>query len=465
MPKASAPETVRREQRIKALVSTVSCWRTATSHKTRNQHPVTWLLVVACCSKQAATGERGARNKYLGQPTPREVTKTQRNGIHSTFVTCPDRTSRAEKPMSTNDGERVQDSLSGQASHSYHDHALSQSPAGDANFRDTNSKPDAVPRFPERLFHMLDRAEAEGKASTISWQPHGRCFVVWNVEEFTSMLTTWLPGMTRWKSFQRQLHLWGFKRLTKGPDLNGYFHESFLRYRPNLLPNIRRKRRKAGAGEQKTEAEPDFYTMPFITPLSTSPDDTSDEALTAYLETTPSDSEGEEATAEHPGSANRSSCSLNGKVDSDNREEITATQNSKTLNGSPLRLHDVSLSQSVIASIGATALTTPLTTDAGSLQHQIIENHIVHSIHQDRVVGPNPELEPRPLPPVMIQQGEVVCGTYTPVPVARHPSFVRIGPNEYYGSARTIINPVPEPHPLPSESRHTPGTRSKRASS
>jgi HSF-type DNA-binding len=367
--------------------------------------------------------------------------------------------------MSANDGRWAQDSLSGQASHSYHDHALSQSPAGDANFRDANSKPDTVPRFPERLFHMLNRAEAEGKASTISWQPHGRCFVVFNVEEFTSMLTTWMPGMTRWKSFQRQLHLWGFKRLTKGRDLNGYFHESFLRYRPNLLPNIRRKRRKTGAGDQKTEVEPDFYSMPFITPLSTSPDDTSDEALTAYLETTPSDSEGEEATtAEHPGSAKRSSCSLNLNVDRVDRKEITATQDVKALNGSPLRLHDVSLSQSLVASIGATALAQKQTNDASSLQQQIIENHKVYSIRQDRASEPNPELEPRPLPPVIIQQGEVVCGTYTPVPVAQHPGFVQIGPNEYYGSARTNINPVPEPHPLPSKSRHTPGTRGKRAS-
>ena len=82
-------------------------------------------------------------------------------------------------------------------------------------------------------------------------------------------------------SFQRQLSLYGFARLTQGKDQGAYFHELFLRGRPDLIHDIVRTRVK-GTGckaPSSPETEPDFYamkhcslhpTIPVSTPTSTS---------------------------------------------------------------------------------------------------------------------------------------------------------------------------------------------------
>ena len=38
--------------------------------------------------------------------------------------------------------------------------------------------------FPERLNSMLGQAEAEGFEAIVSWQPHGRCFIVHQPKQF-----------------------------------------------------------------------------------------------------------------------------------------------------------------------------------------------------------------------------------------------------------------------------------------
>jgi hypothetical protein len=52
-------------------------------------------------------------------------------------------------------------------------------------------------------------------------------------------------------------------------DYNGYYHEHFLRYRPHLLAFIRRTKTKGTGVRGKTDpaSEPDFYRMPFVTPM------------------------------------------------------------------------------------------------------------------------------------------------------------------------------------------------------
>ena len=64
-------------------------------------------------------------------------------------------------------------------------------------------------------------------------------------------------------SFQRQLNLYGFGRITKGPDATGYYHEYILRHREFLAHRMMRQRIKGTKikGAASPEDEPDFYSM------------------------------------------------------------------------------------------------------------------------------------------------------------------------------------------------------------
>lgn len=80
--------------------------------------------------------------------------------------------------------------------------------------------------FPTVLHHMLNEAEKNGFAYAVSWQPHGRAFHVHDPEKFVKDIMPLYFRHTRFSSFQRQLSLYGFVRLTrKGPDRGAYYHE------------------------------------------------------------------------------------------------------------------------------------------------------------------------------------------------------------------------------------------------
>jgi len=77
---------------------------------------------------------------------------------------------------------------------------------------------------------------------------------------------------TKLTSFQRQLNLYGFCRLTSGRDRGGYYHELFLRGRPFLCKRMMRTRIK-GTGikaASSPQTEPDFYAMPPVKNVSSS---------------------------------------------------------------------------------------------------------------------------------------------------------------------------------------------------
>jgi len=99
----------------------------------------------------------------------------------------------------------------------------------------------------------------------VSWQPHGRCFVVHKPKEFVDLLPKYFK-LSKLASFQRQLNLYGFQRLTRGRDRGGYYHELFLRDRVFLSHNIQRIKVK-GTGvraRSNPDQEPDFWQMPWV---------------------------------------------------------------------------------------------------------------------------------------------------------------------------------------------------------
>lgn len=98
--------------------------------------------------------------------------------------------------------------------------------------------------FPFKLHCLLDEAGQKGLGHIVSWSPHGkryaRCdlsplyrkgltssfhfsFVVYNRKEFMNILPAFFR-MSKFESFQRQLNLYGFQRITrKGGAIGGKY--------------------------------------------------------------------------------------------------------------------------------------------------------------------------------------------------------------------------------------------------
>lgn len=112
--------------------------------------------------------------------------------------------------------------------------------------------------FPMKLYQLLDSKDHQ---AIISWQPHGRCFILRKPKEFLEFVMPRYFRQSKITSFQRQLNLYGFHRLTSGPDKGGYYHERFLRGKPALCEGMLRTRIKGKGSKSASnpEAEPNFY--------------------------------------------------------------------------------------------------------------------------------------------------------------------------------------------------------------
>ena len=83
---------------------------------------------------------------------------------------------------------------------------------------------------------------------------------------FFASFSTRFFRQTKLTSFQRQLNLYGFRRITQGPDAGAYYHEMFLRGRGGLCQRMVRQKVKGTGHKQPADAssEPNFYEMPAL---------------------------------------------------------------------------------------------------------------------------------------------------------------------------------------------------------
>ena len=83
--------------------------------------------------------------------------------------------------------------------HNYRDHAnVTDSMSGLAvNNELAHSASDR--NFPVKLHFMLNELESDGLSHIVSWQPHGRCFVVHKQEDFVSTI---LPMYVSGREYQ-----------------------------------------------------------------------------------------------------------------------------------------------------------------------------------------------------------------------------------------------------------------------
>ena len=111
--------------------------------------------------------------------------------------------------------------------------------------------------FPMKLYDMLLNPDNQ---HAISWMPHGRAWKVRQKDVFMRSICPQYFSQTKFESFIRQANGWGFRRIRRdGPDRNAYYHELFLRGKPELLESMRRP--LPGEKASQEVMDPDFYNM------------------------------------------------------------------------------------------------------------------------------------------------------------------------------------------------------------
>lgn len=144
--------------------------------------------------------------------------------------------------------------------HEYHDHAFDEEPTTKTKKARKGPRGGVTVPFPVKLHNLLQDNKYE---DIISWQPHGRCFIIHRPKDFLKSVMPKYFKQTKLTSFQRQLNLYSFQRLTSGPDKGGYYHELFLRGKVHLCSRMQRIRIKGTRtkGASNPDSEPNFYRM------------------------------------------------------------------------------------------------------------------------------------------------------------------------------------------------------------
>jgi len=91
--------------------------------------------------------------------------------------------------------------------------------------------------FPTRLHQMLTQIENtnHNASAIVSFVDDGAAFIVRNAKGFeTEIIPKFFPRMKYFTSFQRQLNLYDFERIDRGPHIGGYRHKLFHRDHPHM---------------------------------------------------------------------------------------------------------------------------------------------------------------------------------------------------------------------------------------
>jgi hypothetical protein len=121
--------------------------------------------------------------------------------------------------------------------------------------------------FPRKLHALLEEAEEKGFQDLICWQSGGKSFKVLNPGHFAKTILPKYFKQTKFKSFQRQLNIYGFQRIQYGPNKGGCAHACLIQGSPELCLLLIRQ----GAPERKaffakkSVRRPGFGSVPSLT--------------------------------------------------------------------------------------------------------------------------------------------------------------------------------------------------------
>jgi hypothetical protein len=94
--------------------------------------------------------------------------------------------------------------------------------------------------FPGKLYRLLAEVEREGNTHIVSFTPDEKAFMIHDRDAFMNDVAPKYFRQSRFTSFVRQLNLYGFGRLSYGPNRGAFAHSHFLRGRPELVGEIQR---------------------------------------------------------------------------------------------------------------------------------------------------------------------------------------------------------------------------------
>ena len=174
----------------------------------------------------------------------------------------PQASSRQVEPESTGGKSPPKQKLK----HIYHDYS---GIADTENYTRKKTGGVSTP-FPEKLMDMLDK-ESLIHPEIVTWCSHGRAFIMHKPKIFAAKIMGVYFKQSKLTSFQRQLNLYGFRRITQGVDAGAYYHELFLRGRHQLCMRMQRQKVKGVGHKQPTDVstEPNFYAMKPLPTAST----------------------------------------------------------------------------------------------------------------------------------------------------------------------------------------------------
>jgi len=96
--------------------------------------------------------------------------------------------------------------------------------------------------FPYKLHQMLEETDEKGDSCTsiVSWLPDGLHFKVHDSNAFMGQIVPQYFKQKSYKSFLRQLHIYGFKRILKGHLQGAFHHPKFIKGNRQLTHDIDR---------------------------------------------------------------------------------------------------------------------------------------------------------------------------------------------------------------------------------
>eukprot|EP00984_Skeletonema_dohrnii_P000878 scaffold272_cov117-Skeletonema_dohrnii-CCMP3373.AAC.3 len=150
------------------------------------------------------------------------------------------------------------------------------------------STPRRKSEFPIKVYAMLELADNIFEfAQAVMWLPHGRAFKIHDKVKFMNKVVPVFFNQTKIRSFNRQLYMWGFRRIGRGDD-QVWYNDNFLRGKPEDMKHMVRTKIKGNTAVSNEDVRvPNFDNLPPLPVCGRRPTAILDEMEHAILTTMP----------------------------------------------------------------------------------------------------------------------------------------------------------------------------------